>query len=236
MVLAKLAGTKTQTRRIVKGTVEDVDMPEWWGARRLVHTPRCQRAFCESVDDYETACGGYDCAADGRTKRSPYGSPGDQLWGRETWAPHDDAAVRNKERDHIYYRADDLRRYDTDGRWHPSIFMPRWASRILDEVVSVRVERVQDIAEADARAEGVDALVHESWSVWDPACDATVSLSVEPTPADIARYGYEHVRHVGPKVISTAREAYERLWESINGPDSWALNPWVWVVETRPVK
>ncbi|MEQ1663215.1 MAG: hypothetical protein ABL877_11025 [Thiobacillus sp.] len=75
--------------------------------------------------------------------------------------------------------------------------MPRWASRILLEIVGVRVERLQDISEADAIAEGVGG-------------DVTV------TPC-------------------FAVERYRALWESINGPGSWDVNPWVWVVEFKRV-
>lgn len=89
----------------------------------------------------------------------PYGQPGDRLWVRETWA-------RDSEDGALCYRADigtgtvadDWQRNIDDGahgyRWRPSIHMPRWASRITLEVVSVRVERLQDISEADAIAEG----------------------------------------------------------------------------------
>lgn len=86
--------------------------------------------------------------------------------------------------------------------WRPSIFMPRWASRILLEVTAVRVERLQDISVADAMAEGV----------------------VETKP---------HMRGLEP-----CREwvyAYEDLWLSIHGPNSWEQNPWVWVIEFKRV-
>lgn len=69
--------------------------------------------------------------------------------------------------------------------------MPRWASRITLEVVGVRVERLQEISEADAKAEGV--------TVYDGGV--------------------------------CYRDGYAALWDQINGPGSWAANPWVWVVE-----
>ena len=75
--------------------------------------------------------------------------------------------------------------------------MPRWASRITLEIVSVRVERLNNISEDDAKAEGV-----------------------EPYAPDDGRYV----------------DGYKSLWESINGPESWDLNPWVWVVEFKEVK
>lgn len=104
----------------------------------------------------------------------PYGAPGNRLWVRETWAP------MAKSRDtRVAYRADmmvqnqtrrsgaqvDLVPWPVDNnkgrgyavtRWTPSIHMPRWASRIDLEVTEVRVERLQDITEEDAKAEGVE--------------------------------------------------------------------------------
>ena len=76
--------------------------------------------------------------------------------------------------------------------------MPRWASRITLEIVSVRLERLQDIREDDAIAEG--------WPKHRPS---------NPT-------GY-----------TSPCQWYAELWESINGPDSWTANPWVWVIEFR---
>jgi hypothetical protein len=88
-------------------------------------------------------------------------------------------------------------------RWRPSIHMPRWASRLTLKATGVRVERLRDISEEDARAEGVTAA---------PFCKAG-------RPA-----GQEHV------------EAFEGLWRSINGAESWDLNPWVWVVSFKHVE
>lgn len=82
---------------------------------------------------------------------SPYGKPGDRLWVRETWTTHEN----DKGADCLLYKADvpDPENY---GPWRPSIFMPRWASRITLEVVGVRVQQVQDISHTDAIAEGVE--------------------------------------------------------------------------------
>jgi hypothetical protein len=136
--------------------------------------------------------------------RCPYGQPGDRLWVREAWS-------RDEEDGALFYRADvgtgneadDWQRNIYEGasgyRWKPSIFMPRWASRILLEVTAVRVERLQDISEADAIAEGAP------WA----ACGAPQEGS--------------------------HKAGFAQLWESINGPNSWDANPWVWVIEFKRV-
>ena len=85
--------------------------------------------------------------------------------------------------------------------WKPSIHMPRVACRILLEITSVRVERLQDINDAQAEAEGIDFLRAA------PDLDETL----------------------------TAAQLFDCLWSSINGADSWAANPWVWVVEFKQV-
>jgi hypothetical protein len=101
---------------------------------------------------------------------------------------------------------------DTEGlRWRPSIHMPRWASRILLEVVSVRVERLQDISDEDCLAEGIHAIHHEG---------------------DGTYYHHEHT-YADPGNWCHADDAYQFLWEQINGAGSWDANPWVWVVEFK---
>ncbi len=89
-------------------------------------------------------------------QRCPYGKPGDRLWVRETWTHEDSwcSGVDCEQPSHVYHRATES--YPDSMRWRPSIFMPRWASRIDLEVVSVRVERLQEIGEDDAKAEGVE--------------------------------------------------------------------------------
>lgn len=142
MVRAILDGQKTQTRRIVKP--------------------------CHMVMDHGEDSAG-QCIDAGYIPcfpLCPYGHRGDRLWVRETWicvhgvpsaggTPHHDDFVR--------YRADGGpgEQVITDVRcWHPSIHMPRVYSRILLEIVSVRVERLNEISGADCIAEGI--IEHES--------------------------------------------------------------------------
>jgi hypothetical protein len=134
----------------------------------------------------------------------PYGAPGGRLWVRETWAPLTVGYA---------YRADGVWNGPPVGRWHPSIHMPRVASRILLEVAGVRVERVQAISEGDAIAEGV-----------------------EPVPGGFKNYSTAAAAGIEAPFRLSARGSYVSLWDTINGDKpgfTWADNPWVWVVEFK---
>ena len=159
MVCAILDGRKTQTRRPIK--------PQWPDARKcwisetgllsgesLIQTDELKKGSTV-VDRYTS------------TIRCPFGEPGDRLWVRETWGPRagfyeiEICETRTRELDvqPCLYRATDEHPTDSPGTdWRASIHMPRWASRILLEVTAVRVERIQDITEEDAKAEGVERM------------------------------------------------------------------------------
>lgn len=143
------------------------------------------------------------------------------------WTPDRPATAVNEMRfgqgyysGHAIYAADGSYEWagDDDGggeprfAWHPSIHMPRAASRILLEVVSVRVERLQDISEADAKAEGIEP--HEVSQFMIQGTSAAERAAIYRDAA------------VGP---------YCGLWQQINGAASWDANPWVWVVEFKRV-
>jgi hypothetical protein len=153
MVRAILEGRKTQTRRVVKLT-ED-------GKFICRRDPRYITA-CEIKDGigpwWHPHAGhpGEPLPLERIHAASPYGEPGDRLWVRETWA---------KGFKHIFYRANqhddfgsEIINLETGERtpliWKPSIHMPRWASRITLEVTGIRVERLQEISEEDAKGEG----------------------------------------------------------------------------------
>ncbi len=129
MVRAILDGSKTQTRRIFKGTTEHK------GPYNL---------------DYMEA----HRQASGWGRICPYGAPGDRLWVRETWAPWSDGLGCADESSWVLYRADTTR--PEPNRWRAPMAMPREASRILLEITDVRVQRLQYISDDDARAEGYD--------------------------------------------------------------------------------
>ncbi|MCK6414710.1 MAG: hypothetical protein L6Q63_04005 [Giesbergeria sp.] len=135
MVCALLAGTKTQTRRVVKpqprrvdGGVPFGDAPQWAHAEPGTAMMRC-----------------------------PYGKRGDRLWVRETFQRFTDDGETLYKADPAGLKAmNELRRDEcAEARWRPAIHMPRWASRITLEITSVRVERLQDIDISAAQAEGV---------------------------------------------------------------------------------
>lgn len=147
MVRAILNGTKIQTRRIVKH--EPINIVPFIG---VDNRPTGEFGLClthHGVISEHVRC--------------PYGMPGDRLWVREAWSAdypevgyQADLGRTYFPQDHAH-RTDLLRMYDRQrGRWRPSIHMPRWASRILLEISDVRVERLQDISQADALAEGVN--------------------------------------------------------------------------------
>jgi hypothetical protein len=216
MVRAILDDQKTQTRRVVK-------MPPDFEQFTHLRPAQGAEAPKNTFIAYWLECGE---EGGGTFFRCPYGKPGDRLWVRETFCiesskevvyepPFNDGRpIRHHNDEHWgpwwqqpHYRATDptpeleVGTGDPGVKWRPSIFMPRWASRILLEITAIRVERLQSISEADARAEG------------------TQEPSLVPT--------------IG--ACWSERDAYAKLWESINGPGSWAANPWVWVVEFRRV-
>ena len=183
MVRALLAGRKTQTRRIIKPqpiAVRDVDGPKI--------CPMC----LPPLQSFAMTC--------------KLGKPGDQLWVRETWQAvkpwgigyelcnpaHMDAE--------IHYRAT-AEKMVPELPWRPSIFMPRFASRITLEITEIRCERLNKISDDDAQAEGIYLNQNDWW-------DCGNGLRGESSPM----------------------AAYRALWETINGPGSWSANPWVWVI------
>jgi len=157
MVRATLDGRKTQTRRVVKPwqLPKKQDDGSWFAVAQ-----RDRRWGFGVSGDTEEAC----ARELSEFAPCPYGRPGDRLWVREAHAFVPEPAYRCSTG--IYQQinpADDYEacvyRENFDRArsfpWRPSIHMPRWASRITLEIVSVRVERLQAISEADALAEGV---------------------------------------------------------------------------------
>jgi hypothetical protein len=145
MVRALLDGRKTQTRRIVKPqpTYQGFDGPPTYDSFGEFSYPAQRGVKC------------------------PYGIPGDRLWVRETW--RDDLLPPHYRHIGYLYRADPDEKDDKERPWRPSIFMPRAASRITLEIVSVRVERLREISHEDAMGEGMawDDAVYDYSRLWE---------------------------------------------------------------------
>lgn len=148
MVRALLDGSKTQTRRVVK--VENTMGHDSVSGPRIKRYSRVYLLDRESdLKDIAEAC--------------PYGQPGDRLWVKEThWRDDEDGAILYAA-DRNDFEVVHQKKSDTGSpryNWKPSIFMRREYSRITLEIVSVRIERLNDISEADANAEGVRHSLH----------------------------------------------------------------------------
>ena len=182
MVQALLAGRKSMTRRVLRP-----QPPEW--VTRMTHEGRC--GWIGSGDGH------------GTLMHVPY-AVNDRLWVREVfaygWPVEGNHQLPECNQEHaITYRAEGNQPFG-GGRWHSPIHMPRWASRLTLIVTDVRVQRVQDISEADAVAEGVCET-----AFWERA---------------------EHKVSAGAP-WSVDRLAFADLWNILHSPEAWALNPWV---------
>ena len=212
MVKAILDGKKTQTRRVIKPQPEEhVIIPDKinglkWNGVNYGSITRDERGSIAETS-LATIC--------------PYGQPGDTLWVRETWNVCDVGydgyngafeagyplvtipASKPEYGNMVYYKADG----NEEPPWRPSIHMPRWASRITLQITNIKVERVQDITEKDAVAEGIETHLSGCWT---------------PTGgyADNARLAFGALWD-----SINAKRGY-----------SWDDNPWVWVIEFERIK
>lgn len=187
MVQAILAGNKSMTRRIVKPQPDDDGL---WDDTNL---PRSLESTLKGWN------GSVDETGESREWRCPYGQPGDILWVRETWR-----FILGK-----YDYKTDYPDRDFNIPWRPSIHMRKAAARLFLKITSIRVERLQEITEIDAIAEGVE--------------------SFRPVPGDgPAETLYKH--YLKDKWGPSPIHSFQTLWEKINGAESWESNPWVWVI------
>ena len=152
----------------------------------------------------------------------PFGAVGDRIWVREAFRVHSRATDVAT----LVYKASERNSWTeqtrrvpvavcnkpaTPEKWTPSLHMPRWASRILLEITDVRVERLNAISEEDATAEGVP-------------------------PAGSMLPQYPGTFQTPKGDFATAKDAFQRLWESIYGEESWKANGWVWVISSKRIE
>ncbi|MDN0106706.1 hypothetical protein QVN76_07345 [Yersinia rochesterensis] len=183
MVNAILSGRKTQTRRII--------------SEKTLHLfgVAASAGECHPLELCDDRSQSY------YLEFCPLGKPGDQLWVRETFASG--LCTESTLAYRATHKMEDLEEgWGETIKWTPSIHMPRWASRINLLITGVRVERLRDISEQDAMAEGV---------------------SLVETPASIKSFGEAFGLTHCPKI-----SAFANLWQSIYG--SWGDNPWVWCI------
>jgi hypothetical protein len=222
MVQAILAGRKTQTRRTSGLKAINVIPGEWRFNQCFTHAGKFEReAYVFRFVNDRGKFVDYPC---------PYGKPGDLLYVRETWRQYHvvdsngnwgdltlDFAADNPPMVPMM-DGDGCQMWNRDGSekfipWKPGIHLPKAKSRIWVEVTDVRVERLQDISESDARFEGIER---------GTTCSG----------------GAQQLQYrIYPHQLWTPdpRHSFRSLWQSINPPDSWAENPWVWVVSFKVV-
>jgi hypothetical protein len=203
MVRAILSGAKTMTRRVVK--------PQ----------PKHRAILSNNGKWYDA-----DCINPGEEMICRFGNVGDRLWVKEAWGCDDWDGGSYPDSFGLWYAADPedaplkwvnvypqtayTKEFAKPGKSRSSLFMPRWASRLTLEITGVRAEQLQDITEADAKAEGCEA--------------------VPLTEGEIMLMG------VDDSSCWPARSAFARLWYSIHGVESWDANPWVWVVSFKRLR
>ena len=210
MVQAILADYKTMTRRIMKHQPE-IDKQTGDIVYRIF-----KNETVVPIEEFKEL----------RKYNCPYGKPGDILWVRETFAftigkyePYDtysykaDSFHRDINREGIKYT--DLCKegwHDPDLakelKWRSSIHMPKSACRIWLEITNIRVERLQDITINQSFSEGIER---------------------------VAGGGFKDYSGILFSIASP-RLSFQSLWESINGPNSWDANPWIWVIEFKRIE
>lgn len=223
MIRARRAGLKTQTRRVMQVQPLEVTLVESGNHIFDFRTDKTNLSGLITLDQLLKQC--------------PFGQPGDHLWTREAcrfpkdldhlspaeiaekcldagyrtaWAPIQFEADGERAKwDQSWWPVRDIE----PGRYRHGRFMPRWASRGLDSVVTVRLERLQDISEADAMAEGCQPA---HWEVEDGAAADLIDWPLKER-------GQPY------------RNGFALLWERINGAGSWGANPWLWAVTFKPI-
>lgn len=225
MVRAILEGRKTQTRRVMNFQPKPSETRPgdfWFSSKKLesmVHVSDFTPGNSTIVD----------CHLFFQEHCCPFGQVGDRLWVREAFGMQVRRDGLGGTGEFRVYRASnpDAVKYTTacgksvPVKWTPSIHMPRRASRILLEITAVRVERLNDISEEDASAEGVRQGIRRTGS----------SAGNEPV---YCNYLAENLNDAY-EWFDLPSDSFISLWQSIYGAESWQHSPWVWVIEFKRV-
>lgn len=231
MVKAILDGKKTMARRVIKSDIGAYDH-----GHIIKQSSDKSREGSACFFNKPVGC----MVTSSKLVKCPYGKIGDRLWVRETWAPVNscgESALAYKADNEIICLSENegfLDEYGTlnytdprlakyafadwaddlvngvEGAWKSPITMPRWASRILLEITDIRVERLQDISETDAKKEGMP-----------------------PSHPSIDKISMQHGFN------SFSQSCFAQSWDSLydeNSPKRWANNQWVWVIEFKVIK
>jgi hypothetical protein len=213
MVQAILEDRKTETRRTVK-----LDT----GQLRADSAERLSQTYF-MFEEKALPVAGRNC---------PYGKPGDLLWVRESFYKHPKNGW-NIEYKSDYQNTENDKWQGTEWKIKPSIHMPKAASRIWLMVESIGVERVQDISEQDALAEGIEKAYSENFKEWrykDYFDGKRRGKLFAQFPEMAKQTGF------GSMPWPDWRDpvsSYSSLWLSIHGEASWRSNPWVWIIKFR---
>lgn len=208
MVQSILSGRKTQTRRIVKFssyTNDDPPCADW--IKSAVNI----KGNIWKFTDQPNNDGNYAYA------KCPYGKVGDILYVRETYLDEEDYACSDYDPEdpesgsRFSYKADCPEHQWPLVKWKPSLFMPKAAARLFLKITEIRIERLQDISEKDAKAEGIEVADR---------------IQGHPLYRNYIRKG---------AVWNSAVNSYSTLWDAINGKDAWEQNPFVWVISFQPI-
>lgn len=229
MVKAILEGRKTQTRRVLSNQPDKNCDEAFLGLDGIwcFSKPTLSKRISYSGDDI----------------KCPFGQVGDRLWVREAFMPdpsadsdhwNDEDSLHTyyswdgcgskvselpkalKTNKHVFYKAE--ANHPELSLWTPNYRMPRWASRILLEITSIRAERLSNISRSDAVDEGIE------------------TFKIDCGRDGLKTAYKDYTSHNNAITRNNPIDSFRTLWESVNGADSWDKNPWVWVIDFKVAK
>lgn len=208
MVRALLAGRKTQTRRII------TPLPSW--------KPHSVCKPDGAADPWSVWFHYPETDRVGHIRKCPHGQPGDRLWVKEGLR-YDDVLGMHYAADKTPLKVPDDVTFTVTRSYCTSMFMSRWASRLTRDVTEVRAQRLLDISEEDAIAEGLSCVTKDGslYKYGIPDRDGLPGTDDD---------GWPWIEwDIDPRI------AYFKLWNKINGAGAASKNPWVWAVTMKEV-